>query len=267
MQTTFRGSTLFGVSLVGSLLASSCSAPAPAPTTNIKVEVSPATQPNDEAKTDKNSNTQVARSTDAGEDAGESERSSVASSKPARQNREAERTQTKPARVPKGKLLEFYDRLPAKHFAAFGNVSRRSLLARKGATVDYKYNFIEIPGSKNSEDGDLRLLQITLFPNGNEPWCAVSRIVWPDGQTPGALDFYYGNADNGALRATGKNFFPYELGTFSGGYVSAYLPQRGLEIRTSSAVDSEFNGETFRYNRNFRVGEPAFVEVPYQEEG
>jgi hypothetical protein len=166
-----------------------------------------------------------------------------------------------PARAPEGTLLGYYDRIPGKHFAGFGGVNRRSLLQRKGAIVDYKRNFIEIPGSASPKDGDLRALQITLFPNGKEPWIAVSRIVWDQGRTPGTLNFYYGHNDAGGLREASSNFFPYRLKKIDGAYESAYLPRVGLEIVLTHGPGLHLTGPTFKYNPKFKVGQPAFIRV------
>ncbi len=259
MQKKFLvGSGVAAITLVGSLLVPSCASRQPASNMTINVQV-PAPD--------------VATAADKG--AGdETEIADLRTSDDVDAKKTAAKTDDQPAkksssRKPKSQLMDFYDRLPAKHFAAFGGVNRRSLLNRKGAIVDYKHNFIEIPGSADERDGDLRRLQITLFPNGDEPWCAVSRIVWPNGQTPGALDFYYGESDDPDRhpRKVSEDFFPYELGRFDGGYMSAYLPREGLDIFTSSNVDSEANGDLYHYNRNFRVGEPAFKKIPMPDEG
>lgn len=166
----------------------------------------------------------------------------------------------------KSDLMWYYDRAPSEYFAAFSGVNRRSLLKRKGAIVDYKRNFIEIPGSASERDGDLHKLQLTLFPNGNEPWCAISRIVWPRGQTPGKIGFYNNSADGPGLRQSSEDFFSYQLRRIDGAYESAWLPQRDLDININSGQDSEFTGPTFHYNRDYGVGEPAFREVRQQEE-
>ena len=252
---------------VGALLLASCAARQPAQTTiNVNVPAAKSEVANETEAAD----LRVANAADSPRSAAKKmdaeptdrEREDAAPAKKSVANSSA-------ARKPKSQLLDFYDRLPGKHFAAFGGVNRRSLLNRKGAIVDYKHNFIEIPGSASERDGDLHKLQITLFPNGNEPWCAVSRIVWPDGQTPGALDFYYGESDSFDRhpRQAASGFFPYQLRKTDVGYESAWLPQRGLDIRINSAQDSEFNGPIFHYNRDFRVGEPAFKEIEYDEAG
>ena len=259
----------FGVvasTIAGSLLVPSCASRQPASNTTINVQVPAATAADKTA----NGETEIADlrtsdDIDANKTKSEPTDRDVEESAPAKKSV----SKSSSSRQSKSQLMDFYDRLPAKHFAAFGGVNRRSLLNRKGAIVDYKHNFIEIPGSSDERDGDLRRLQITLFPNGDEPWCAVSRIVWPNGQTPGALDFYYGESDDPDRhpRKVSEDFFPYELGRFDGGYMSAYLPQRGLDIFTSSNVDSEANGDLYHYNRNFRVGEPAFKKIPMPDEG
>ena len=102
-----------------------------------------------------------------------------------------------PARAPYGSFLDYYDRLPGKHFAAFGGVNRRSLLKRKGAIVDYKNKFIEIPGSADPQNGDLHLLQIKMFPGpANIDWLGVSRVMWNQNRRPGTLVFYKSNNDS-----------------------------------------------------------------------
>ena len=175
----------------------------------------------------------------------------------------ANKAATAPAE--KSQLLDFYDRLPAKHFAMFQNGDRRALLKRKGVIIDYKHNFIEIPGSADARDGDLRALQMTLFPNGKEPWCAVSRIVWPQDSTPGTLDFYYGSSDSGSLRKAAEGFFPYNLEKSDIGFRSAWLPRRGLNIIVST-VDDPMSGNIYHYNRDFRVGQAAFYPVDHYED-
>ena len=167
------------------------------------------------------------------------------------------------ASAEKSQLLDFYDRLPAKHFAMFQNGDRRALLKRKGVTIDYKHRFIEIPGSADARDGDLRALQMTLFPNGKEPWCAVSRIVWPQDKTPGTLDFYYDSAEG--LRKVAEGFFPYDLEKSDMGFRSAWLPRRGLNIIVS-IVDDPMSGNIYHYNRDFRVGQAAFYPVDNYED-
>ena len=259
MQKKFLvGSSVAIVTIAGSLLVPSCASRHPASNTTINVQV-PAPDAATAAKKDAGDETEIA---DLRDSADINAKKPVA--KPA--NPPAKKS---PSRKPKSQLLDFYDRLPSKHFAAFGGVNRRSLLNRKGAIVDYKHNFIEIPGSSNERDGDLHKLQITLFPNGDEPWCAVSRIVWPQGQTPGALDFYYGESDDFDRhpRTAAEGFFPYKLRKTDIGYESAWLPQRGLDIRINSAQDSELNGPIFHYNRNARVGEAAFKQIYEDEEG
>ena len=252
------------VAIAGSALLASCSKQPPSQTI-INVQVP---SQNEKADADK-TGTASARNSEAQSDGASIELTErYAKPAPARKSAMASSKSLTPIKAGSA-LIDFYDRLPIKHFAAFGGANRRSLLKRKGAIVDYQHNFIEIPGSAAPADGDLRMLQITLFPNGDEPWCAVSRIVWPQGKTPGALDFYYGVSDSFDRhpRTASEDFFPYKLGRFDGGYVSAYLPQRGLTISTSSNVDSEPNGYSYRYNRKFGVGGPAFVRVTQQENG
>ena len=248
------------VSVASSLLLASCSAP-PSQTTTIKVEVPATTEANRNAEKE----TEIAdlrQSDDVDSDKPAVQIEKESAPAPAAKSKSVPAAATAP-RKSKSRLLDFYDRLPSKRFAAFGGVNRRSLLARKGAIVDYKYNFIEIPGSNNSDDGDLYKLQITLFPNGDEPWCAVSRIVWPRGKTPGALDFYYGESDDFDRhpRTAAEGFFPYELGRVDGAYQSAFLPRRGLDIVVGVAEDAESPTRRFRYNRKAGVGEPAFNEI------
>ena len=260
MQKKFLiGSGVAAITIVGSLLVPSCASRQPASNTTINVQVPAPDVATAAAK----------KAVDETEIADLRNSNDVDAKKTAAKTDDQLAKKSSASRNSKSQLMDFYDRLPAKHFAAFGGVNRRSLLNRKGAIVDYKHNFIEIPGSADERDGDLRRLQITLFPNGDEPWCAVSRIVWPNGQTPGALDFYYGESDDPDRhpRKVSEDFFPYELGRFDGGYMSAYLPQRGLDIFTSSNVDSEANGDLYHYNRNFRVGEPAFKKIPMPDEG
>ncbi len=257
------------VTLAGALLLASCSSQPPSQTTTINVEV-PAAKSEDAATSNKTASSQPLVEIDESEEAQEARtakptaKNAASAPKPSGSRTAATSSSS---RRSKSKLLDFYDRLPTPHFAAFGGVNRRSLLQRKGAIVDYKRNFIEIPGSADERNGDLHKLQITLFPNGDEPWCAVSRIVWPQGQTPGALDFYYGESDGDGLRKAAAGFFPYKLQRVGGAYESAWLPQRGLDIRINSAQDSEFNGLSFRYNRNFRIGEPAFKQFYEPEDG
>ena len=245
------------VTIASALLVPSCASRQPASNTTINVQVPApdAATASDKAKGDETEIADLRTSDDV-----DAKKTAAKTDQPAKKSS---------SRKPKSQLMDFYDRLPAKHFAAFGGVNRRSLLNRKGAIVDYKHNFIEIPGSADERDGDLRRLQITLFPNGDEPWCAVSRIVWPNGQTPGALDFYYGESDgfDRHPRTAAAGFFPYKLRKTDIGYESAWLPQRGLYIRINSAQDAEFNGPIFRYNRNARVGEAAFEEYANMEEG
>ena len=230
------GLSIVTVIIAGSFVLPSCSKTQPTPATTVIVQAPAATESKGDSDKDK------------------------AAAEPTNRDVEDPPPSRKPAKKYKSQLLDFYDRLPAKHFAAFGGVNRRSLLNRKGAIVDYKHNFIEIPGSIDASDGDLRKLQITLFPNGDEPWCAVSRIVWPQDDTPGALDFYYGSSDSGSLRKVSEDFFPYPLQKNDMGYRSAWLPRRGLNIIVSTESEPH-TGETYHYNRNFRVGEPAFTPV------
>ena len=260
------GANIFAVTLTGAVLLPSCSSTPPAQTTTVNVKIPKTTK-------DTADKTQIADAGTSGEsgadepavkmDAEPIDRD-VEDPVPVKKAVSAKSASSKSSSHDKSDLMDFYDRLPSKHFTAFGGVNRRSLLERKGAIVDYKHNFIEIPGSADERDGDLRALQITLFPNGNEPWCAVSRIVWPQGQTPGAIDFYYGYSDDTDRhpRTASEEFFPYKLKrTRDGRYESAWLPQRGLDIRINSAQDAELNGPIFRYNRKFGVGEPAFKRI------
>lgn len=254
------GSGVATITITGSLFIPSYASRQPASTTTINVQV-PAPNAATAVNKDAGGETEIADLRNSND---------IDGKKPAIKADDEAAKKSSSSRKPKSQLLDFYDRLPAKHFSAFGGANRRSLLNRKGAVVDYKHNFIEIPGSDNERDGDLEKLQITLFPNGNEPWCAVSRIVWPQGQTPGALDFYYGEADDFDRhpRTAAEGFFPYNLQRTSDGlYESAWLPQRGLDIRINSAQDAEFNGPIFHYNRDFRVGEPAFKQITEPEEG
>ena len=136
-------------------------------------------------------------------------------------------------RAPHGSFLDYYDRLPGKHFAVFGGVNRRSLLKRKGAIVDYKNNFIEIPGSR-FKNGDLESLQIKLFPGeGNVSWIGVSRAMWHQKRRRGTLHFYRANSDADAweLGEAPAEFFPYKLGKTSLSFENAYLSRRGLSIQ------------------------------------
>ena len=246
------------VAIAGSLFLASCSSPPPSQTTIIvKAPVAP--EPKGDVEKD-----DIADSRNSDDDS--QVKSSVKSVNSNDRNAEVPVAANTAAstRHAESQLLDFYDRLDSKHFAAFGSANRRSLLKRKGAIVDYKHNFIQIPGSADPSNGDLRLLQITLFPNGDEPWCAVSRIVWPQGHTPGTLDFYYGEADDFDRhpRTAAESFFPYNaLGKNDEGYLSAYLPRQGLEIFTSSNANSDFPNEVFRYNRHYKVGEPGFIKV------
>ena len=163
--------------------------------------------------------------------------------------------------APRGNLLDYYDRIPGKHFTGFGGVNRRSLLKRKGAIVDYKNKFIEIPGSASVRDGDLQKLQISLFPNGSEPWIAVSRIVWDQERTPGTLNFYYGYSDDGGLREASNDLFPYKLKKHEQGYENAYLPRKGLSIGIGfsylRARSKQFTYQTKRRSFN----DPFFVQT------
>ena len=271
-KLTHTSGLLFGA-LGASLVLASCNSKPPAQTTTVNVEVPAAATAENGATKDAKDETEIADLRDADD---------VSDDKPATKRADSDSTDRagedatpakksapKPVSSSRNKeqLMDFYDRLPAKHFSAFGGVNRRSLLNRRGAIVDYKHRFIEIPGSASPADGDLRKLQITLFPNGDEPWCAVSRIVWPKGQTPGALDFYYGESDafDRHPRTASDDFFPYDaLGKNDDGYLSAYLPREGLEIYTSAQTFGDVpDGELFRYNRNFKVGEPAFVRAEF----
>ena len=262
-----RMSSALALTITGSLVLASCSSKPPTQTTTINVEVP-------DVKTDAGASDKVAAKptveideTEAGQAA-----KKQASAEPTDRDVEdpvpaskPKSSSPKPASSSRSKsqLLDFYDRLDSKHFAAFGGVNRRSLLNRKGTIVDYKRNFIEIPGSSDPGDGDLERLQITLFPNGDEPWCAVSRIVWPYGKTPGALDFYYGEADDFDRhpRTAAEGFFPYKLEKTRDGYESAFLPRKGLDIVVGIPGDAEHRGFKFHYNRDARVGEPAFTPV------
>ena len=159
--------------------------------------------------------------------------------------------------ISRGLLLDYYDKIDGKHFAAFGGVNRRSLLKRRGAIVDVKSKFIQIPGSASPADGDLRMLQISLFPKGDEPWIAVSRIVWNQDRTPGTLNFYYGYSDDGGLREAADTLFPYKLRKVNGSFENAYLPRRGLTIKIRQA-ESNAPGPSFTYNKNASFDEPSF---------
>ena len=265
-------SGLLFVALGGSLVLASCGSKPPAQTTTVNIEVPAAATAETSAAKD-TSETEIADLRDADDVSGGKPAAKSVNSEPADRKVEDAVLSKKSAAKPvsssrnKDQLMDFYDRLPAKHFAAFGGVNRRSLLSRKGVIVDYKRRFIEIPGSASPADGDLRKLQITLFPNGDEPWCAVSRVVWPKGQTPGALDFYYGESDDSDRhpRTASDDFFPYDaLGKTADGYLSAYLPREGLEIFTSSQTFGDTpDGEIFRYNRDFKAGKPAFVRAKF----
>ena len=258
------------VALAASMLLASCSPPSQTTTINVEVPDAEAASADDERV--------VAAKPDVEWDETEEEQAAKAQvSEPTQSNAQdsapASRPKSSPAKTssssqPQSKLLDFYDRLPSKHFVPFGGVNRRSLLKRQGVIVDYKRNYIKIPGSDNPADGDLRELQITLFPNGDEPWCAVSRVVWPQGQMPGALDFYYGYADSPDMRprSVSEDFFPYKLRKVNGYYQSARLPRRGLDIHFSSGEESNYTGPTYRYNRKFSMNEPAFYEIRVQEE-
>ena len=252
----------------GSLMLASCSSPPPSQTTTINVEV-----PDSKAGAtgdDKTASRPVVEidETEEGQAA-----KKAASSEPTDRDDEdsapAKQTASKPASSSQGKsdLMWYYDRAPAEYFVAFGGANRRSLLKRKGAIVDYKRNFIEIPGSASERDGDLDRLQLTLFPNGNEPWCAVSRIVWPRGQTPGKIGFYNNSADGPGLRQASAGFFPYTLKKVNGAYESALLPRRGLDVIINSAQESEPNGRIFRYSSKKWTGTPftELTEAQYAE--
>ena len=273
------------IAIFGSVLLASCGSKPPAQTTTVNIEVpAAATNTKDSNESDRESgDTEIADLRESDDISGDvSGDKAIAKSKPVKSEpSEQEVEDSAPARristatplsKKKAQLMDFYDRLESKHFIAFGGVNRRSLLKRKGAIVDYEHRFIEIPGSADPKDGDLRKLQITLFPRskgGDEYWCAVSRIVWPQGNTPGKLDFYHGYSDTADRRprTAGESLFPYEaLGKFDGGWLSAYLPQRGLEIFTSSNTRSEANGEFFRYQKDDEFGAYRFVKVDMSKE-
>ena len=247
------GLSILAVTIAGSLVLPSCSKTPPAPTTTVIVQAPAATESKGDSAKNDVADLRTSADVSAKKTAAEPTDRDVENPPPSR----------KPAKQSKSQLMDFYDRLPAKHFAAFGGANRRSLLNRQGAIVDYKRNFIDIPGSSDERNGDLERLQITLFPNGAEPWCAVSRIVWPYGKTPGALDFYYGEADDFDRhpRTAAAGFFPYKLEKTRDGYESAFLPRKGLDIVVGIPGDAERRGYKFHYNRNFRVGEPAFTPV------
>ena len=155
-----RGLNQGAIIVVGALLLASCAARQPAQTT-INVNV-PA------AKSEGASETEIANLRDSNDVSSPQSAAKKADAKPT--NREGgdaatakKSVATSAARKPKSQLLDFYDRLPGKHFAPFGGVNRRSLLNRKGAIVDYAHNFIEIPGSADERDGDLHKLQNHAF--------------------------------------------------------------------------------------------------------
>ena len=250
------GLCLAAVAAAGAIIFPSCTKTAPAPATTVIVQAPAAPT----AATANKEETAVTID-EANEEAESAAPTRKSKPEPTERDVEDAAPARKAAKKSTNKLMYYYDRLPAKHFTMFQNGNRRALLKRKGAIVDYAHNFIEIPGSADPKDGDLESLQITLFPNGNEPWCAVSRIVYSYGKTPSALDFYYDSSDGGALRKTADGFFPYKLGKVDGMHENAYLPRKGLDIQIMLGGESavEYNDPTFRYNRNFRVGEPAFV--------
>ena len=146
----------------------------------------------------------------------------------------------------RGSLLHYFDLVPAKHFAVFGKVNRRSLLKRKGAIVDTKRGYIEIPVTNDSRNGDVSMIQISLFGKGNEPWIGVSRIVWNQDRVPGTIDFYYGYNDAGGLRTAAKSLFPYTLGKRGGVYENALLPREGTTIYIS-IPETDDVGPAFTY--------------------
>ena len=252
------GLGIVAVAAVGAVLLPSCSKSQPAPTTTVIVQAPAAPTSKGDSNSDKDEIADLRNSDDVSAQ-------KPAAAKPTERDVEdsvpAKKSSSKAVSSSKSKsqLMDFYDRLPSKHFTMFQNGNRRALLKRKGTIVDYRKNYIEIPGSADPADGDLESLQITLFPNGDEPWCAVSRIVWPGGQTPGSLDFYYDSAEG--LRKAAEGFFPYELEKTRDGYESAFLPRKGLDIVVTIPGDAERRGYKFHYNRNFRVGEPAFTPV------
>ena len=255
MQTQIStGLSFVAVTFAGSLLLSACSKSQPAPATTVIVQAPAAPAAKSEADKDDIADLRTSDDSDAPK--------SAAKAKPIERDREdAAPAKKSSSRQSKSQLMDFYDRLPAKHFTMFQNGNRRALLKRKGVIIDYKRNYIEIPGSADSRDGDLESLQITLFPNGDEPWCAVSRVVYATGQTPGALDFYYGSSDDGGLRTAAEGFFPYKLEKYKGEYESAFLPRKGLDIVIGMVGDAEYRVSKYHYNRDFRVGEPAFTPV------
>ena len=269
MQTSILTKlNLAAVVAAGAVLLPSCTKTAPAPATTVIVQAPAAPA----AATGKESDGDIADLRDS-DDANAPKSAAKKNIEPTDLDVEdaapARKAAVKPASAGKNgsDLMWYYDRAPSKYFAAFGGVNRRSLLKRKGAIVDYKHNFIEIPGSANERDGDLHKLQLTLFPNGREPWCAISRIVWPQGNTPGEIGFYNNSADGYGLRQSSDDFFPYKLKRVDGAYESAWLPQRGLDVNINWGQDSEFTGPTFRYNRDYSATKPAFSEIEYDEEG
>ena len=248
--------------ILGSTLLASCSKP-PAQTTVVNVKVPAATAAPDE------------KETDAGTVADEAEKP-TAEIEPSGEPAASDKAEKAPAKTSapsqnQSKLLDYYDRIPPAEFNLFGNVKRRDLLGRKGVTVDYKRNFIEIPGPgfESRRFDNVRLWQMTIFPRGDDPYIAVSQIVWPLGSQDGTLNFYKKYPGERDLVATSDNFLPYKLGqTGDSAHESAYLPRRGLDVIISAAeagpVKDEMEGEgnpIFRYSSKTPAGQSPFTRL------
>lgn len=135
-------------------------------------------------------------------------------------------------------VLFWYDRLPARHFAAFGNANRRELLKQKGAIYSAAQGYIEVPVPGDADKNDAQKLQVKLYRAQQGLVVAVSLNVWNQPRVPGTLALY-GVTGTGTLRDVTKQLFPYQMEPLKDengkvfAYANSVLPRTGTTITVS----------------------------------
>ena len=150
-------------------------------------------------------------------------------------------------------VLTWFDRLPARHFAAFGAANRRELLDQKGVIYDKAGGFIEIPMPGDAAKNDIVKMQVKLFRANAGLVVAVSQVVANQARVPGELTIY-GVTGAGTLLDVTAKLFPYKLepvqqdGKITA-YLSADLPRNGTSIYTG-VPDTDIPNDEYLWDKD-----------------
>ena len=150
-------------------------------------------------------------------------------------------------------VLFWYNRLPARHFAAFGAANREELLRQKGAIYNANAGYIEVPMPGDSDKNDVQKLQVKLYRANAGLVVAVSLVVWNQPRVPGDLTFY-GVDGSGQLLDVTAQLFPYKLEKIEKNgkvvaYQSADLPRNGTTIY-AGVPETDAPNDTYLWDKN-----------------